>query len=253
MPIALITGASSGLGTEFAHQLAARRADLVLVARSSHALEALAEEIREVHGVAVEVLVADLVDEAGVNSVAGRLADTEHPVDLLINNAGFGLPLRFADNDVEDEVRHVRIHIEAPLRLMHAALGAMRGRGGRIINVASVAAFIPRSTYAACKQWLVGFSEWANAEYSRDGVSVTALCPGYTHTNFHERMGLPPGEEGIASWMWLDARAVVREGLRDAARGKARSVPSWRYKLIVAATRILPSSLLARAGRRGRI
>lgn len=253
MPIALITGASSGLGAEFAHQLAARRADLVLVARSPESLESLASELRDAHGVAVEALVADLLDEVGASSVVARLSDAENPVDLLINNAGFGLPLHFADNDIEDEVRHLRIHIEAPLRLMHAALGAMRGRGGRIINVASVAAFIPRSTYAACKNWLVGFSEWANAEYSRDGISVTALCPGFTHTNFHERMGLAPGEEGIASWMWLDAHAVVREGLRDAARGKALSVPSWRYKLIVAAARVLPSSLLSRAGRRGRM
>lgn len=253
MPTALITGASAGLGAEFAHQLAARGADLVLVARSQDALDALAAELREAYGNAVEVLVADIVDEIGINQVAARIAESEHPIDLLINNAGFGLPLQFADNDVEDEVRHLRIHIEAPLRLMHAALGAMRGRGGRIINVASVAAFIPRSTYAACKNWLVGFSEWANAEYSRDGVSVTALCPGFTHTNFHERMGLAPGEEGIASWMWLDARTVVREGLRDAARGKALSVPSLRYKLIVAATRLLPSFVLSRAGRRGRM
>lgn len=253
MPTALITGASSGLGAEFAHQLAARRADLVLVARSADALETLSAELRLTHGVAVEVLVADILDGAGANSVVARLSDAANPVDLLINNAGFGLPLHFADNDVEDEVQHLRIHVEAPMRLMHAALGGMRGRGGRIINVASVAAFIPRSTYAACKNWLVGFSEWANAEYSHDGVSVTALCPGFTHTNFHERMGLAPGEEGIASWMWLDARTVVREGLRDAARGKALSVPSWRYKLIVAAARILPSSLLARAGRRGRM
>ena len=253
MPVALITGASSGLGEEFARQLAARRADLVLVARSAPALEALADELREVHGVAVEVIVADVLDSSGIGAVAARLADTGDPVDLLVNNAGFGLPLHFADNDVEDEVRHMRIHIEVPLRLMHAALGAMRARGGRIINVASVAAFIPRSTYAACKEWLVGFSGWANAEYARDGVSVTALCPGFTHTNFHERMGLAPGEEGISSWMWLSARTVVRDGLRDAARGKALSVPSWRYKLIVAAARILPSSLLARAGRRGRM
>ena len=253
MPTALITGASSGLGVEFAHQLANRRADLVLVARSHEALESLASELRDAHGVAVEVLAADLIDDADVRSVVARISDAANPIDLLINNAGFGLPLRFADNDIEDEVRHLRTHVEAPMRLMHAALSSMRGRGGRIINVASVAAFIPRSTYAACKSWLVGFSGWASAEYSRDNVTVTALCPGFTHTNFHERMGLAPGEEGIASWMWLDARVVVREGLRDAARGKALSVPSWRYKLIVAVTRVLPSSLLSRAGRRGRM
>ncbi|WP_300267919.1 SDR family NAD(P)-dependent oxidoreductase [Microbacterium sp.] len=253
MPTALITGASAGLGREFARQLAARRADLVLVARSADVLDELAESLRHDNGVAVETLVADVTDEAGARRVAERLADADDPVDLLINNAGFGLPLRFADNDIDDEVRHLRVHVEAPMRLMHAALGVMRGRGGRIINVASVAAFIPRSTYAACKGWLVSFSAWANAEYARDRVSVTALCPGFTHTSFHERMGLAPGEEGIAGWMWLDAPRVVREGLRDAARGKALSVPSWRYTLIVAATRLLPASLLSAVGRRGRM
>ena len=253
MPTSLITGASAGLGAEFARQLAARGSDLVLVARSAPALDELAIELRRAHGVAVEVLPADLLDEADLARVAERLGEPEHPIDLLINNAGFGLPLHFASNDVADEVAHLRIHVEAPMRLMHAALNAMRGRGGRIVNVASVAAFIPRSTYAACKQWLIGFSAWANAEYARDGVSVTAVCPGFTHTSFHERMGLPKGEEGIHPLMWLDADDVVREALRDAARGKALSVPSLRYKAIVALTRMLPGGLLARAGRQGRV
>ncbi len=169
MPTALITGASAGLGAEFARQLARRRADLILVARSADALEQLATELRGEYGVAVEVLPADLADAAGVESVAARLRDTADPVDLLVNNAGFGLPLRFADNDIEDEVRHLRVHVEASMRLMHAALQSMRGRGGRILNVASVAGFISRSTYSACKSWLIGFSRWANAEYARDG------------------------------------------------------------------------------------
>lgn len=253
MPTALITGASAGLGTEFARQLAHSGADLVLVARSADPLEALAEELRRDCGVSVEVLTADLTIEAEVARVAERIAQAQHPIDLLVNNAGFGLPLHFASNDIDDEVRHLRIHVEAPLRLMHAALGAMRGRGGRIVNVASVAAFIPRSTYAACKSWLVGFSQWANDEYARDRVSVTALCPGFTHTTFHERMGLAKGEEGIPGWMWLDAPLVVRQGLRDAARGKALSVPSLRYKMIVGLSRFLPGSMLGRAGSRGRM
>lgn len=139
------------------------------------------------------------------------------------------------------------------MRLMHAALGVMRGRGGRIINVASVAGFISRSTYSACKSWLIGFSRWANAEYARDGVSVTALCPGFTHTSFHERMGLAPGDEGVPTFMWLDAADVVREGLRDAARRRAVSVPSMRYKAIVALTKVLPASLTSRVARRGRV
>src|SRR5690606_9483465 len=137
------------------------------------------------------------------------------------NNAGFGLPLAFERNDIDAETRHLRLHNEVPMRLMHAALQGMLQRGeGHILNIASVAAFIPRSTYSAVKQWLVGFSRWANARYRKRGVTVTAVCPGYTHTNFHERLGLPPGEEGIPGWMWLDAPQVIAESLRDAERGK---------------------------------
>lgn len=253
MPTALITGASAGLGAEFARQLARRRADLVLVARSEEALDALGAELRSEFGVAVEVLAADLADETGVEKVAERLRDTNDPIDLLVNNAGFGLPLQFADNDIDDEVRHLRVHVEASMRLMHAALQSMRGRGGRIINVASVAGFISRSTYSACKSWLIGFSRWANAEYARDGVTVTALCPGFTHTSFHERMGLAVGDEGLPKVMWLNARDVVRAGLRDAALGRSVSVPSLRYKVIVAVSRFLPSALTSRVARRGRV
>jgi len=253
MPTALVTGASAGLGGEFARQLAARGADLVLVARSAEDLEVIAHDLRDAHGVAVEVLPADLVTDEGMRQVVSRIADPQHPIDLLVNNAGFGLPLGFADNDIEDEAAHLRIHVEAPMRFMHAALGSMRSRGGRIINVASVAGFISRSTYSACKQWLIGFSRWANAEYASDGVSVTAVCPGFTHTTFHERMGLARGQEGIPAVAWLNAADVVREGLRDAARGRAVSVPSLRYKAVVALTRVLPPSLTARAARRGRV
>lgn len=253
MPTALITGASAGLGAEFARQLARRRADLILVARSRDALEDLAAELRGEYGVAVEAVVADLAEEEGVSTVAKRLMNADDPVDLLVNNAGFGLPLQFADNDVDDEVRHLRVHVEASMRLMHAALQVMRGRGGRIINVASVAGFISRSTYSACKAWLIGFSRWANLEYARDGVTVTALCPGFTHTTFHERMGLAVGEEGVPGFMWLKASDVVRSGLRDAARGRSVSIPSLRYKVIVASARILPSRLTSGVARRGRV
>jgi hypothetical protein len=253
MPTALITGASAGLGAEFARQLARRRADLILVARSQDALDTLAAELRSAHGVAVEVLVADLAMENGVTKVADRLRDAADPIDLLVNNAGFGLPLQFADNDIDDEVRHLRVHVEASMRLMHAALQTMRGRGGRIINVASVAGFISRSTYSACKAWLIGFSRWANTEYSRDGVTVTALCPGFTHTTFHERMGLAVGHEGVPAFMWLNAPEVVRAGLRDAALGRSVSIPSLRYKAIVALTRLMPSSLTSGVARRGRV
>ncbi len=247
--IALITGASSGLGAEYARQIAAGGGDLVLVARDRKALDALAAQLTA-RGSTVEVIVADLLKPRQRVVVEERLADRSRPVDILINNAGFGLPLDFADNDIEREVDHLRLHDEVAMRLMHAVLPVMRVRGGRILNVASVAAFIPRSTYSASKAWLVNFSRWANGHYR--GVSVTAVCPGYTHTNFHERLGLPPGQEGIADWMWLTAPFVVRESLRDAARGRSVSIPSWRYKALAFLTRFLPDSILIGLGSRGR-
>lgn len=248
---AVITGASSGLGAEFARQLAARGADLVLVARDGVALDSVAASVRAEHGVSVEVLVADLLDAQGLAAVEERLA--VGGIDVLVNNAGFGLDLGFEQNDVDAEVRHLRLHVEAAMRLMRAALPAMLARGsGRIINVASVAGFVPRGTYGAAKGWLISFSRWANVVYRPRGVTVTAVCPGFVHTSFHERLGLAPGEEGVAPGLWLDAAVVVREGLRDAARGRSVSIPSWRYKLLVAGSRLLPDAVVVRAAARGR-
>ena len=250
---ALITGASSGLGAEYAAQLAARGANLVLVARDRAALEKVAVPLRVRYGVDVEIIAADLLKPRQRDAVVTRLSDPSRPVEVLVNNAGFGLPLAFERNDIEAEVRHLGLHDEVSMRLTHAALAQMLTRGsGRIINIASVAAFMPRSTYGAVKAWLVSFSRWANATYRSRGVTVTAVCPGFVHTNFHERLGLPPGEEGISDWMWLDAPTVVRESLRDAARGKAVSIPSLRYKVLVALVRVLPASVTARLGQRGR-
>ncbi len=170
---ALITGASSGLGAEFARQLAMRGADLVLVARDKDALDAVAAPLRATYGVGVEVLVADLTAPRQREKVVRRLQDDQRPIGILINNAGYGLPLAFDRNDIEDEARHLALHVEAPMRLAHAALGSMLARGsGRIINVASVAGFIPRGTYGAVKAWVISFSRWANVRYAprgRDG------------------------------------------------------------------------------------
>lgn len=248
---AVITGASSGLGAEFSRQLAAKGADLVLVARSADPLHALAADLSAEFGVVVEVLAADLTTAEGLSRVEERL--TSAPVDVLVNNAGFGLDLRFERNEISDEERHLDLHVRATMRLTHAALAPMLARGsGRIVNVASVAGFMPRGTYGAVKSWVISFSRWANATYAPRGVTITAVCPGFTHTNFHERMGLAPGHEGVPSFMWLDARDVVREGLRDAARGKAVSIPSLRYKVLVGAVRILPTPLAARLAKTGR-
>lgn len=246
---ALVTGASSGIGAEYARQLSARGADVVLVARDRAALEALAAEIDERGGHA-EVLVADLLDPGQRHRVEQRL---EQGVDLLVNSAGYGLSLGFASGDIEDEARHLELHVEVTMRLTRAALPAMLARGrGRILNIASVAGLIPRGTYGAAKAWVVSFSRWANAVYAPTGVTVTAVCPGFVHTNFHERLGLPPGEEGVARWMWLTAPKVVRESLRDAAHGRAVSIPSLRYKALVAVSRLLPDRLVVAAASRGR-
>lgn len=251
MPTALVTGASSGLGAEYARQLARRGADLVLVGRDRVALEEVAASVGpHVH---VEVLRADLTRPREREKVVARLRQETRPIDLLVNNAGFGLPLAFERNDIEDEARHLALHVEVPMRLMHAVLGPMLARGGgRILNVASVAAFTPRSTYGAVKGWLVSFSRWANQTYAPRGVTVTAVCPGYTHTNFHERLGLPPGEEGVPAWMWLQARDVVEASLRDLARGKSVSVPTLRYRILTTIARFAPDRVVTRIAGRGR-
>ncbi|MEI2267852.1 SDR family NAD(P)-dependent oxidoreductase [Microbacterium sp. No. 7] len=246
---ALVTGASSGIGAEYARQLAARGADVVLVARDRGALQVLADEIKG-RGGRAEILVADLLDPAQRRLVEERL---EQGVDLLVNSAGYGLSLGFASGDIEDEARHLELHVEVTMRLTRAALPGMLERGrGRILNIASVAALVPRGTYGAAKAWVVSFSRWANAVYAPRGVTVTAVCPGYVHTNFHERLGLPPGEEGVAGWMWLTAPQVVRASLKDAARGRAVSIPSLRYKVLIAVSRLLPDRLVVAAASRGR-
>ncbi|WP_270407463.1 SDR family NAD(P)-dependent oxidoreductase [Brachybacterium paraconglomeratum] len=174
-------------------------------------------------------------------------------MDLLVNSAGFGLPLDFERNVIEDEAQHLRLHVEVPMRLMHAALpGMLERRSGTILNIASASAVMPRSTYGAVKSWQVQFSRWASGAYWSRGVTVTAVCPGYTHTDFHARLGLPRGEEGIPDWLWLEAPQVVEESLRHAGRGEAVSVPSRRYTAIWTAARLAPSGLMARLAARGR-
>lgn len=253
MTTALITGASTGLGAEYARQLAAHGLDLVLVARNGEALETLAEDLKASCGVVIEILTADLLQPADVADVEARLRDVSRPIDWLVNNAGFGLSMSFERNPVEEEVGHLRIHTEVPLRLSHAALPGMLDRGrGHIVNVASVAAFLPRGTYSASKRWLVEFSRWANGKYGSRGVSVTAVCPGFTHTEFHARLGLAKGQEGVPEVLWLDAPDVVASSLRDVALGRAISIPSARYKVIAALLRVLPDRVTALAARTGR-
>jgi len=248
---ALITGATAGLGAEFARQLAQQGHNVVLVARDEERLRSRAAELENNYGVRTEVLAADLADDGGVAAVVERLSDPERPVEILVNNAGLGLLHSFADNDIAEEKRHLKLHVETAMELTHAALqGMLERRSGRVINVASVAAFLPRETYSAAKAWLLSFSRWANLAYAGRGVKVTAVCPGFTHTEFHDRMGMD--KTAAPSWMWLQADRVVREGLADNEKGKAVSIPSRRYKLLTAAARVLPARLVAGPPRRAK-
>jgi uncharacterized protein len=248
---AMVTGPTAGIGLAFARQLAARGHDLVLVARNKERLDGVADELRSSYGVGVEVLPADLVDRAQLATVEARLADAGRPVEVLVNNAGFGLKKSFLDNTVEQEQAHLDVLVTAPLRLSHAALRGMVERGhGQVVNVASVSAFLPRGTYSAAKAYVVRFSEWAHHEYASRGVTVTALCPGFVRTEFHERMDVSP--DSAPSFLWLDADALVREALEDVDAGKALSVPSLRYKAIVGAARLVPTGLLQRFQSMGR-
>jgi short-subunit dehydrogenase len=253
MPTALITGATAGIGAAFARRLAKDGLGLVLVARNAERLDASAAALGKQYGVTVETLVADLATDDGIASVEARLADPDRPVDLLVNNAGFGFRDGFLKVPLADELTMLKLHIEAVLRLTTAALPGMRERGrGYVVNVASVAAFVPRGTYGASKSWVVQFTQGAARDLGGTGVRLLALCPGFTRTEFHDRAELDMSEVG--GWMWLTAERVVDDALRDLARGRTVSVPSTRYKVLVAAARKAPLGLLgglsSQAGRR---
>ncbi|MEY9948229.1 SDR family NAD(P)-dependent oxidoreductase [Kitasatospora sp. GAS1066B] len=240
MTTALITGATAGIGAAFARRLAGDGHDLVLVARDTERLTAAAAALADRFGVRTEVLTADLATEAGIGAVEERLRDGERPIGILVNNAGFGNKGAYLSVPLEQELDMVKVHIEAVLRLTTAAVPGMRERGfGGVVNVASVAAFVPRGTYGASKAWMVNFTLGAARDLAGSGVRLLALCPGFTRTEFHQRAGM--GTRNIPAWGWLSAERVVDEALRDLARGRSLSVPSRRYKLVVAIARLLPA------------
>ncbi|GAB95558.1 hypothetical protein BJY21_001090 [Kineosphaera limosa] len=260
MSTALITGASAGLGAQFANTLAARGHDLVLVARNVEALEALAGQLREAAGVRVEVLPADLADRQALQVVADRVAGDGPPggagqVDLLVNNAGFGLRTAFLQSDVADEEKALDVMCRAVLVLSHAAGRAMSQRGhGGILNVASVAAFVPGGSYSAAKAWVTTFTQGLANDLAAHGVLVSAVCPGFTHTEFHQRAQMNMSR--LPEFAWLEADQVVDVALRDLARGRAISVPGAPYKALTALLQATPPGLASRAtlalGRRRR-
>src|SRR5690625_3603480 len=239
---ALVTGATSGIGAAFVHALASRGHHLVLVARDAQRLESVAADVRSRYGVEVDVLRADLADRSQVDTVADRIADPDRPIDTLINNAGFGIHARLAGTDTSPHEHGVDVMIRAVLVLGAAAARSMRDRGrGRIINVSSTSGFVTMGGYSAIKAWATSYSESLAVELRGSGVNVTALCPGWVRTEFHERAGL--STSAIPRQLWLDADRVVEEGLRDNARGVVISIPSRRYKMLMWFARHLPRPL----------
>lgn len=253
MSTALVTGATAGIGNAFARRLASDGHDLVLVARDGARLEQVAEQLRAT-GVTVEVLSADLTDPAQRAQVEQRLADDDRPVDLLVNNAGFGANQSFARGSIDVEQQQIDLMVTAVMRLSRAAVGGMVQRQrGSIVNVSSVAGFLPFGTYGAAKAWVTAFSQGLATEVGPKGVQVMVLCPGFVRTEFHERAGMDM--RGLDERLWLDADRLVADAMADLARGKVISVPGLAYKAVAAATHVLPRDAIRRleAVRRRRI
>lgn len=243
MGTALVTGASAGIGRAFAERLAREGTDLVLVARDRTRLDELAAGLRTRHGVAVEVLVADLSDREATERVCTRLRDEVRPVDLLVNNAGFGPHAAFLDNDLAEEEAALDVMVRAVLLTCHAAGRAMRERGrGAIINVSSVASFVANGSYSADKAYVTVLSEALAGQLAGTGVTVTAVCPGLTRSEFHERQRVRLS--GVPGALWLDADAVAAQALADAAAGKVVSVPGAQWKAITTLVRAMPRPLV---------
>jgi short-subunit dehydrogenase len=241
---ALVTGASAGLGREFCAQLAARGYDLIVTARDAERLRALAAELETRHGVAVEVLPSDLTRDEEVTRVADRIA-AAHEVSLLVNNAGFGTTGSIARTPPEPQAAMVRLHVLAPLRLTQAALPVLLARGaGAIVNVSSVASFIyspGNVNYCATKAYLTTFSEGLALELRGTGVRVQALCPGFTRSEFHARMGAGGPGAARPRFMWMSAEDVVRASLLQLERGgPVVCVPGAVNRAIVLLIRLLP-------------
>ncbi|WP_010532709.1 SDR family NAD(P)-dependent oxidoreductase [Brachybacterium squillarum] len=239
MARALVTGSTTGLGLEFAWQLAGTGHDLVLVSRDEERLQTVAEQIRDVHEVEIEVLPADLSDRTRLDKVATRLTDPVAPVDLLVNNAGYGLRGGFLEVGIADHEKQLDTLMRAVLVLSHAASCSMvQRRRGAIINVSSLAGYTTAGPYAASKSWVTVFTESLAMELQGTGVTATALLPGFVQTEFHERAAM--NMEGLPRVTWLKAPYVVEQALKDAAKGTVLSIPSVKYRTAGEVSRIAP-------------
>ena len=251
MPTALVTGATAGIGRAFVDQLAGAGHDLVIVARDAERLDQIAAALRDRHGVDIEVLVADLSQAAFRNRVEARLTDPDRPIDLLVNNAGHGAGASFLQGTLATEEAMLEVNVHAVMRLTHAVLpGMVERRSGAVINVASVAAWVPRGSYSASKAYVLSLSKSLALEAAPYGVTVQALCPGMTHTEFHARTG-SSAERRVPGFLWLSADRVAADSLAALAKGATVCIPGKRWRLMVALTRLVPARLSVAIAKRG--
>ena len=244
MAIALVTGASAGLGEEFTWQLATAGHDVVLVARSRDRLSEVAHLVRSATGRSAEVMAADLSTDDGREAVAARLAATDRPVSLLVNNAGHGIGAPFTASTWDQERALLDVHVTAPLRLTHAVLPGMIARGhGAVVNVASIAAHLSNSTYAAHKRWAVEFTQALAGQLAGTGVTATAVLPGLVRTRFHDAASLRHMRDEFPDAAWLDPEQVVTAALAAVRRGQTVVTPSARYAVAGALLGALPGRL----------
>ena len=242
---ALVTGATVGIGESFTRLLASKGYNIALVARDEARLHERAASLREKYGVQTFVLPADLSTDTGCKSVEDYLR--EFDIEVLINNAGFGINKAFSVSQLDIEQELLDVLVRTPMRLMHVSIPKMKERkSGTIINVSSVASFIAGGTYSASKSYLTVLSESLHTELAGTGVKVSALCPGFTRTEFHQRGRMKM--KGLPSFMWLNSDELVAQSWKDAQSNKPVSIPGWQYKLLIAIISIAPRKFVRQIG-----
>ena len=247
---ALVTGATSGIGESFTRLLASHNYNVVLVARDLPRLKERAAALEAKFAISTHVIQADLATDDGCLRIEKYIQDNQ--IDVLINNAGFGTNKAFTMSTLEIEQQLLDVLVRTPMRLMHVALPLMKQRNnGIIINVSSVAGYIAGGTYGASKSYLTVLSESLNTELSATNVKISALCPGFTRTEFHQRGKM--SMKGLPDFLWLNADRLVEQSWRDGLKGKAVSVPGWQYKLLVFVVHTVPRSIVRKIGMNVRV
>jgi len=247
---ALVTGATVGIGESFTRLLAQNGYNIVLVARDLPRLQERAKTLESTFGIATTVIQADLATDAGCKTIEDFI--TNNQIDVLINNAGFGINKAFTMSQLDTEQQLLDVLVRTPMRLMHVALPGMKERNkGVIINVSSVAGWIAGGTYSAAKSYLTVLSESLHTELSSTNVKVSALCPGFTRTEFHQRGRM--SMKGLPAFMWLNSDKLVAKAWKDAVGGKAVSVPGWQYQLLTFVMRNAPRPMVRKIGMNVRV